>query len=400
MRIGVGDKVILIPDGKGGYIAQKPGQVGIGDKCLLIPDSHGNYQLAKLSTPGIGDKLITIPTDINENIAWKGGYNYKALAAYGSQLYYTEDTGKTWTATYTLPISTGVDMSDADPMVPSQVEYLEVGKMLASGYYSGLNAVLRANEYGRIWAASKFSEEGGGIRFGYLGSGRVALCWYDWPYNCMSISTDYGWHWTLKACFETHPAFPDYPGHIATDGAGNVIVLFNNNASFTNNILISHDNGETWAGSGIPYEGAAVGQKGAAYCGENTIIVSAVHPILGGRIYKSTNNGDTFSAIDAPVDTAGCVCSPEEGCIVITGCRFHNGRHMISEDYGSNWIIGDSDQGWYSDFKASRVFNCIAGVHPTTMAGYRGSNSGDKHWGVIENNGNATPLYTFSFVED
>src|SRR5574343_583836 len=61
MTIEVGDKVILIPNRKEGYTAQRVGTPEVGDKVLLIPNKSGGYIATKLSTPQVGDKVIILP---------------------------------------------------------------------------------------------------------------------------------------------------------------------------------------------------------------------------------------------------------------------------------------------------------------------------------------------------
>jgi hypothetical protein len=63
MTIEVGDKVILIPDGKGGYLAQKITIPQVGDKVILIPDGRGGFAATKSITPLVGDKVITMNTN-------------------------------------------------------------------------------------------------------------------------------------------------------------------------------------------------------------------------------------------------------------------------------------------------------------------------------------------------
>jgi len=58
MTIQVGDKVILIPNGRGGHTAEKIIPPGVGDKTLLIPNGRGGYTAIKMSVPSTGDKVI------------------------------------------------------------------------------------------------------------------------------------------------------------------------------------------------------------------------------------------------------------------------------------------------------------------------------------------------------
>lgn len=74
MTINVGDKVILIPNGRGGYLAQKPFAPSVGDKVLLIPDGKGGYIVTKMTVPQIGDKLLVFPQHNNENLVYSPAY--------------------------------------------------------------------------------------------------------------------------------------------------------------------------------------------------------------------------------------------------------------------------------------------------------------------------------------
>lgn len=71
MTIDVGDKVILIPDRRGGYIAQKAIAPAVGEKALLIPDRKGGYTAVKLSAPAVNDQVIVFPEKIDGSIVWK-----------------------------------------------------------------------------------------------------------------------------------------------------------------------------------------------------------------------------------------------------------------------------------------------------------------------------------------
>lgn len=68
MTIEVGDKVLLIPDGKGGYLAQEIQQLKDGDKCLLFPNEKGGFFAVKTMPPAPGDNVLIIPTRTNTNL--------------------------------------------------------------------------------------------------------------------------------------------------------------------------------------------------------------------------------------------------------------------------------------------------------------------------------------------
>lgn len=86
MTIEVGDKVILIPNRKEGYIAQRVGTPEVGDKVLLIPNKSGGYIATKLSTPQVGDKVIILP-ERERIVLHPGGTTY-----YLCVIYYKNDS--------------------------------------------------------------------------------------------------------------------------------------------------------------------------------------------------------------------------------------------------------------------------------------------------------------------
>lgn len=89
MTITVGDKVLLIPDGKGGYLAKEMITPAAGDKALLIPDGKGGYIVAKMGTPVTGDNVIVFPEKVNGHIVWK---SETAIGTAIGTLYNYEDT--------------------------------------------------------------------------------------------------------------------------------------------------------------------------------------------------------------------------------------------------------------------------------------------------------------------
>lgn len=82
MTIEVGDKVILIPDGKGGYLAQKITIPQVGDKVILIPDGRGGFAATKSITPLVGDKVITMNTNRGRIILHTGIQYYLCIVYY------------------------------------------------------------------------------------------------------------------------------------------------------------------------------------------------------------------------------------------------------------------------------------------------------------------------------
>jgi hypothetical protein len=63
MTIEVGDKVILIPNGRGGYLAQRATAPDVGDKVILIPNGRGGYLATKSVTPSVGDMVKVLTTN-------------------------------------------------------------------------------------------------------------------------------------------------------------------------------------------------------------------------------------------------------------------------------------------------------------------------------------------------
>lgn len=113
MTIDVGDKVILIPDGRRGYITQKIGTIAAGDKVILFSDGRGGHIAVKAGTIGVGDKTLVIPQYIDGNLSWKprgGGWYLKngsctftiTQARYAVKegiIYMLADNGHTYTTT-------------------------------------------------------------------------------------------------------------------------------------------------------------------------------------------------------------------------------------------------------------------------------------------------------------
>lgn len=81
MTIQIGDKVILIPNGRGGYITEKIALPNIGDKTLLIPNGRGGYTAIKMSVPAIGDKVIAFE-ERGKIILRPGGTTYYLTVVY------------------------------------------------------------------------------------------------------------------------------------------------------------------------------------------------------------------------------------------------------------------------------------------------------------------------------
>ena len=73
MTINVGDKVLLFPDGKGGYTAYEISAPAVGEKCILIPDGKGGYIAVGTGAPEAGGKVPVVPDGKGGYITWKAG---------------------------------------------------------------------------------------------------------------------------------------------------------------------------------------------------------------------------------------------------------------------------------------------------------------------------------------
>ena len=71
MTINVGDKVLLFPDGRGGYTAYEISAPAVGEKCILLPDGKGGYTAVGVSAPSVGDKVPVVPDGKGGYITWK-----------------------------------------------------------------------------------------------------------------------------------------------------------------------------------------------------------------------------------------------------------------------------------------------------------------------------------------
>ena len=92
MTINVGDKVLLFPDGRGGYTAYEISAPAVGEKCILLPDGKGGYIAVGVSAPEAGDKVPVVPDG-------KGGYLTWAAGASTLKYYFADiwrDTDGDW----------------------------------------------------------------------------------------------------------------------------------------------------------------------------------------------------------------------------------------------------------------------------------------------------------------
>ncbi len=95
MTIEVGDKVILIPNGRGGYLAHRATAPEVGDKVLLIPNKSGGHIASKLSTPQVGDIVILISYKGRNYILSSAGFTpipipavyYRCFNGYGEYMW-------------------------------------------------------------------------------------------------------------------------------------------------------------------------------------------------------------------------------------------------------------------------------------------------------------------------
>jgi len=95
LTINVGDKVLLFPDGRGGYTAYEISAPAVGEKCILLPDGKGGYIAVGTGAPSVGDKVPVVPDGKGGYLTWRPtieptmelSYGWSCLFVHGGSLY-------------------------------------------------------------------------------------------------------------------------------------------------------------------------------------------------------------------------------------------------------------------------------------------------------------------------
>lgn len=292
MTIEVGDKVILIPDERGGYITQKIGTIAAGDKVILFSDGRGGHIAVKSGTIGVGDKV--------KAISYMGKrYIIRGVGVPPETIYCShEDTGDIYKINLT-DYSAALYSSTAQTVfgVPY---FIRTGKnsaiirVSAAGagrtYWYSHNQCLN-------WAAT--TPYNAGYRSGCAATnttGKVMKIEYlddDWYNSKIALSTNYGRTWTSNT--------PTCPNPL---GGGSRIyflgrsdwLIHTTTPEDSNSLYVSHNDGTTWESCTVPV-GATNVITGA---GNNKGIYYALGIMIDDRanaLFKSTDFGKTWEYI-------------------------------------------------------------------------------------------------------
>lgn len=334
MTIEVGDKVILIPDGKGGYLAQKPGIVEVGNKVLLVPDNKGGYLAAQMSTPEIGDKPLIIPNGINENI-----------------VLYLSDYYLPFTARYLH----GLVRSNNDKLFlfggSSTVTPTPLNDVWASFSGAGWKQVAAAAEWTARYnfGCTILSNNTIIIAGGATGSGQVTSVKEVWK------SEDGGETWTQQTAAAGWGQRNNI-GLVAL--SDNTLILAGGveysrgNTYVRNDVWKSEDEGANWTKILDNSDPATYWKKRWGHtlnvCSDDSLIITGGNPTLttGGQlndVWMSTDGGATWSEQTAaagwtPREHHACAVLSDDKIVLVGGYAsgFKNDV-WYSSNYGVDW---------------------------------------------------------------
>lgn len=184
------------------------------------------------------------------------------------------------------------------------------------------------------------------------------------------VSNDSGETWTAT---ETARLW----SNVKMSGDGNVIIASydTNDGNGTLTMRRSTDGGQTWSSSPLfiqfAYFSFAMSSNGSSiYIADG-----------GGRLYKSTNSGGSWSTMDSTVRSWNSIaCSADGTKIFVT---VNNGQIYVSTNSGTSFTARDSNRLWRSVDCSADGSKLIASVYNGKL--YISTNTGET-WSPVEEN--------------
>lgn len=378
MTIEVGDKVILIPDERGGYITQKIGTIAAGDKVILFSDGRGGHIAVKSGTIGVGDKVKAIsymgkrylfgeviPNPFSgrlyHGLVNLSGNKLRLFGGYSTSGYYNDvlgsnNKGKIWeelvtNAEWTVRWSFGFCKGLTDNILIS-------GGLHTSSLET--QDTWESTDMGLTWT-QKSSSAGWGGEEGRSGhkmvctpSGTILLIAGTHDYvnfhNDVWKTTDRGVTWTQVTDNGGFDPRSHFAGVVLSDGR--IVIMCGNKSagsppSFACDVWGSNDGGESW-GSLNSNPGFLPRQLcDAVVLSDDSIVLfggigySSGEYVYFADVWRSINGGTTWTQITA---SANCgsryghrMVALEDDSIIVTGGIGGLNTTWRSTDYGATW---------------------------------------------------------------
>jgi PKD repeat protein len=315
----------------------------------LEPYGEWIRQNSGFATANRGINHISI---VDANTVWAVGYDGSGGTANVQQFTKTTNGGSTWTAANINVGNTGLGIS--------MIHALDANTAWLAAYPTAAGqtgGIWKTTNGGTTWTrqtTATFNNAASFTNVVYFWNANEGVCQGD-PINGeyeIYRTTNGGTTWTLvPGANIVNPLSGEYGYTRGIEVIGDTVWCTTN----TGRILRSTNRGQNWSAFTSPvadFGGASMSANMSFGSGNNGIIVD-----VNRVVYRTTNGGQTWSTVTSTgtVFNTGLCWIPNTNIVFSTGAGAGASGSSYSEDGGTTWNIIDTEQHLYVEFKNPSV---------------------------------------------